>query len=453
MVKARVTYAHADDLPFYAYLPVQALYQVKSPRELITLTGDNDGVVGDYFFDVETGLGLSSTLATPGFYMMMLLSEINYDFATHQAFAEDDGPHSAYRASQMAGRMEWPISQFYLFEERVISRYRQSVRTDLTLSLQNIATGQSFQGDYTSWFDGENRQFWIAPIGVTTAATTTTLTTNGTHAFYWIPPGDMTRNTIRVWDWDLTRRDPVDSDTVFASDGLPGDWGFTRLQLDPNGFAREMTVQSPSMSFAVDSSTALPSSKTNYVTGRAYYLETMGHAIPGSSSRRDLGLMKMTAPKTITLKGTPVTKTVKLTLQNHGTQSETISDATALAQLVTLTVNSLGACANPPATIISPTVFPVTLAPKKKLTMTFAVSYGCANDPAPTTKIEAHRDYSYLAELHGTADADAHDDACPHNAPPAGIDPVNSKIKDQGCGGKRADKTLGADVLTDVIIK
>jgi hypothetical protein len=148
VVKARVTYSTADELPFVAYLPLQAMYAVKSPRELITLTGENDGVVGDCFFDVETGLGLSSTLAVPGFYMMMMMSEINYDFATHQAFAEDDGPHSAYRMGQGAGRVAWPVNQFYLFEERVLSRYGSSVRGELTLSLNSIATGQSFHGDY-----------------------------------------------------------------------------------------------------------------------------------------------------------------------------------------------------------------------------------------------------------------------------------------------------------------
>jgi hypothetical protein len=287
IVKARVTYQNADDLPFFAYLPVQALYQAQSPRELITLTGDNDGVVGDYFFDVETGLGLSSSLYMPGFYIMMMLSEINYDFAAHQAFAEDNGPHTGYRAGQGAGRMEWPVSQFYLFEERVISRYGPSVRADLTLSLQNISSGQAFTDNYTSLFDGADRQFYITPIGLTVAATVaaaTTWTTNGTHGFFWVPAGDLTRSSIRVWDLDLTLRSPVGNDTVFASELPPatgnGIWGFTRLQLDPDGFVQEMTVQSPWMSFNVDSSVALAASKTNYITGRAYYEGTMGAAIP-----------------------------------------------------------------------------------------------------------------------------------------------------------------------------
>jgi hypothetical protein len=437
VVKARVTYQSADDLPFIAYLPVQALYQVKSPRELITLTGENDGVVGDYFFDVETGLGLSSTLATPGFYMMMMLSEINYDFATHQAFAEDNGPHSAYRSGQGAGRMAWPVNQFYLFEERVLSRYGSSVRGELTLSLNNIATGQSFHGDYYCLFDGANRQYFIAPIVALTAATPD-WTLKGTHGFDWIPPGDFARDTIRVWDLDLTRREAG----VFASDQLPGNWGFTRLEFDAEGFIHQMRVQSPAMSFDVDSAAATP--LTNYFSGRAYYSQVMSNAIPagGGAVQHDLGIMKMTAPKKITLKGSPVTKTIKVAVQNHGTQPETLS-----AGLLHLDVISLGACLNPVATLVSPAL-PVTLAPKKKLTLVFAVTYDCANDPL----LAPPGDYRYRAML-STSDADEHDDACPHDMPPGGVDPINGKVKDTGCGGKKQDKTLGADLFTDIVVK
>jgi hypothetical protein len=432
IVKARVTYQNADDLPFIAYLPVQALYAAKSPRELITLTGENDGVIGDYFFDVETGLGLSSTLNTPGFYIMMMLAEINYDFATHQAFAEDNGPHTGYRAGQGAGRMEWPISQFYLFEERVTSRYRQAVRTDLTLGIHNIATGQSFQGDYYSLFDGETRQFAVTPITASLAAATT-WTVNGTHGFFWIPPGDFLRDTIRVWDLDLAHS----NEAIFAASTLPADWGFTRLEFDPDGFVSQMRVQSATMSFDVDSVTAT-ASKTNYFTGRSYYLQTMSNAVPSGVSVSNLSILKMKATKRITLKGLPVTKLVTVTVQNLGTGVESID-----ADMVKLDVISLGSCTNPVATIVSPVAFPVLLKPKKKLSVKFAVTYNCANDPLATTKTAAHWDYRYAASL-TVADSNLADNICPRD--PSGTD--------KGCGNKdKATGLLGADVMTDVVVK
>jgi hypothetical protein len=173
---------------------------------------------------------------------------------------------------------------------------------------------------------------------------------------------------------------------------------------------------------------------------------------------RDLGVMKMTVPKKITDKGVPITKKAKVTIQNHGTESEFIPDATVLSALVKLNVISLGACANPTATILSPTKFPIMLAPKKKLTVVFSVTFDCVNDAQASTKTEPHWDYRYVATVDGAAlgwsvDANAQDNHCPHDAPPGGVDPINNKIKDQGCGGKKPDKTFGADVFTDVVVK
>lgn len=459
VVKARVTYQSADDLPFIAFLPVQALYRAQAPRELITLTGENDGVVGDYFFDVETGLGLSSTLAVPGFYIVRMLSEINYDFAMRQAFAEDDGPHTAYRARQMAGRVAYPVNQFYLFEERVVSRYGASVQADLTLALNNIGTGQSLVANLESVFDGETRQFRVRPItgfeGTATAEPSAAAwTANGTHGFYWVPPGDFARDAIRVWDLDLTRRAPAGGNAVFEADGPPSaGWAPTRLELDPQGFVREMTVAAPGMSFEVDSRTATPPSKLIEVTGRAYYQETMGRAVPGPPDERDLGIMKMMVPKRVRLKGPPVRKTVSVRVQNHGARPEVVPDANALAALVTLEVESLGTCPAPAATIIAPTAFPITLAPRKTRKIVFAVDFDCANDPLATTKKSAHSDYRYTARLHVAADADAHDDACPHDPPPNRVDPTDPRIKDKGCGGKMPGRIRGADLFTDVVVK
>jgi hypothetical protein len=214
-----------------------------------------------------------------------------------------------------------------------------------------------------------------------------------------------------------------------------------------------MTVASPSMSFAVDSRTAPPSSRLNEVTGRAYYLETMGVATPGPPDEHDFGIMKMKVPKRIVLKGAAVTRTVSIRLQNHAVRPEVVPDAAALATLVTLAVESLGACPSPSAAIVSPSKFPITLAPKKVRRIAFAVSFDCANDPLPIGKTAPHWDYRYVAQVHATADGDIHDDACPHDAPPAHVDPTNPKVKDNGCGGMKPDRTRGADLVTDVVVK
>jgi hypothetical protein len=106
--------------------------------------------------------------------------------------------------------------------------------------------------------------------------------------------------------------------------------------------------------------------------------------------------------------------------------------------MVRLDVLSLGACPNPPATLVAP-AFPVTLAPKKKLTVVFAVTFDCANDPLPAPAW----DYRHVASVSLPGDVYSANNTCPH-------DPTTT---DKGCGGKKPDKTLGAELFTDVVVK
>ena len=113
-------------------------------------------------------------------------------------------------------------------------------------------------------------------------------------------------------------------------------------------------------------------------------------------------------------------------------------------------------CPDPVGMLVTPAKFPITLAPKRTLTLKFLVTYDCANDPAATTKTAAHNDYATIATVHheaidGIADADPADDVCPHD-PLGAIPGTNGKIVDTGCGGRNPDHTLGAYVLTDVVV-
>ena len=92
---------------------------------------------------------------------------------------------------------------------------------------------------------------------------------------------------------------------------------------------------------------------------------------------------------------------------------------------------------------------PKTLKAKQKLTVTFDVTYNCANDPA---KGVGHEDFRYLATVHhdaidGKADTHTADDNCPRAALPGGVDnTAGLNVKDTGCNG-------GVDAKTDVFIK
>jgi hypothetical protein len=177
----------------------------------------------------------------------------------------------------------------------------------------------------------------------------------------------------------------------------------------------------------------------------------------------DLAVVKITAPKTVTLTTARPTlvKRVTVQIQNRSAHAEVIPDAATLGRLVSLTVESLGPCPDPVAVLVKPTAFPITLRVKQKLTVTYAVTYDCANDPLKSTLANpGHEDYRYVAavdhaELDGTPDAHPADDGCPRSVPPPfEVDPnPDGTIKDKGCGARKPDGTFGADVLTDVVVR
>ena len=165
----------------------------------------------------------------------------------------------------------------------------------------------------------------------------------------------------------------------------------------------------------------------------------------------DLAVITLKAPKKVTLKPgvIPKPRKVQVSIQNLGPTAEVISNAVALANSVQVNIESRGACLAPVTTLVAPSIFPITLAPKKKLKLTYQVMIDCPNDPLPSSKTEDHSDYRYTVTvnrsvLDGQADTNTVNDDCPRG--PNGLD--------KGCGNKDpVTKQLGADILTDVVQK
>jgi hypothetical protein len=186
----------------------------------------------------------------------------------------------------------------------------------------------------------------------------------------------------------------------------------------------------------------------------------------GAPTPHDFAVIGLKPPKKITLtsKKPSITSSVTVQIQNRSPVSEVISNAVVLTNLVTLSVQRVtNTCPDLTATLRLPTKFPLTLKSKGKLTVAFQVTFStnCVPDSLATTKTAPHNDYRYVATVHHTAidsQSDSHPacDTCPRGPLPTvgNLDPYpDGKIKDKGCGGKWPDKTLGADVLTDVVVK
>lgn len=174
----------------------------------------------------------------------------------------------------------------------------------------------------------------------------------------------------------------------------------------------------------------------------------------GGPAAHDLAVSKVKAPKKISRSETnpaPV-KAVKLTLVNQGSDTETIDDQTELESLVALTWTSLpgpnSLCPAPNTVLVPPkNGFPLVLETKKKLNLTYDVTWNCANDDAQSGKDEPHADFELAVtvdhSIFGEPDSDPSDDTCPR---PASGD-------DKGCGGKDANGDIGGPIQTDVVVK
>jgi hypothetical protein len=175
---------------------------------------------------------------------------------------------------------------------------------------------------------------------------------------------------------------------------------------------------------------------------------------------------KISAPKKVTLDAKNPSRLVRMSvkIQNRSPQAKTVPDLAVLANLVHLHVESLtSSCPAPTAALHvgkPQKPLPVTLKSKKTLTVLFDVTIGCANDPLKSSnKNPGHEDYSLRATVHhsalGSGDAHPVDDVCPREViPPGVLDPFpDGKLRDKGCGAKKANKTFGAPILMDVVVK
>jgi hypothetical protein len=117
-------------------------------------------------------------------------------------------------------------------------------------------------------------------------------------------------------------------------------------------------------------------------------------------------------------------------------------------------VDSLGACPDEAAILREAPLakkLPLVWRPKKRLRLSYDVTFDCANDgTAGTPDYEVSARASHLAL--GSADAHPQDDFCPRTvSPPGELDPLpDGSITDRGCGAKLPDRTRGGVLNVDV---
>jgi hypothetical protein len=260
----------------YLLLPIETLFDLSPQRNLVKIVYYIAGyLTGIAYFDSDTGLLLLYESSNGFVTVFFLLSEINYDFANKRAFAEDDGPHTGFKSEAIETSTS-NGAHYVMIQSSVESRYGDTVQ--MWTSTSENSSSPPF----------ENYCFFgsvpiLRRINMSQASNYLPEQWNpyGEYLWWWVPTEALEKSTINVFGVPMTRTG-TNPYTFTASVEQTG-FFFSKLWFGTDGY---MTAFS-----AKDSNTALniapgQSNFTNLTTvkGLSYYKNTMGTAIPSSSS-------------------------------------------------------------------------------------------------------------------------------------------------------------------------
>ena len=289
-----LTITHRQAVPKeFRLLPLDALLAIAPQRDIVKLTyrlGVGLFNTGTAYFDADTGLLLYHNAVWTAVKMFFVLAEINYDFAGHAPFPEDDGPHTGYRSfvsEQGAGGS-------VIIHSMVESRRGATLQTLVMPSAYPSTLGSAYESECVfgdvpvlrriAWLQssdtppeqwpafGQHLYWWVsrAVTGQATAAST---------------PNDLVSGpaspapAINVFDVPMTRTSV--QPLTYTAAQAPSRFHFTRLTFDGAGYLTEFSASDPSAGLALEPPFM---QKTVTVDGRDYYREHMAQTAPTITS-------------------------------------------------------------------------------------------------------------------------------------------------------------------------
>lgn len=274
------TYTY-DMLP-YRLLPAKMLFDLKPQREIVKLSYMVAGFsTGNAYFDAETGLCLYYSQLNGTVTVFFVLSEINYDFATHKAFAEDNGPHTGFKSIVSEASLGWSIGNgggTVVIQSSVEARYGNTVEMLVSTS----ATGP--EGSFAPPF--ENYCFFgdipvLRRMEMTIAPDYPPQEWNefGQYLWWWVPQDALQQTAINVFEVPMTRTSTTPY--TFISAAEPEGLFFSKLWFDNDGYLTAFSARDSTTGLDIDpAQTALSFENLTSVKGLEYYRETMGNATP-----------------------------------------------------------------------------------------------------------------------------------------------------------------------------
>jgi len=266
----------------YLLLPIKALFDLKSQRDLVKIVYYIDNFsTGIAYFDADTGLLLLYETSSGYITVFFILSEINYDFATKRAFAEDNGPHTGFKSSVLEQQMmPYPdVRQGYVFiQSSVESRYGGTVQ--MWVSTSDSGNISSYMPPYENYcFFGSVPS--LRRIDMTQASNYPPEQWNeyGQYLWWWVPTAVLQHSTINVFGVPMTRTST--NPYTFTATQQPAGLFFSKLWFDNDGYMTKFATKDSTTGLDIDPDRiAAFYQNSTTVNGLSYYKNTMGRAVP-----------------------------------------------------------------------------------------------------------------------------------------------------------------------------
>jgi hypothetical protein len=253
----------------YLLLPIKALFDLSPQRNLVKIVYYISGFsTGIAYFDADTGLLLLYETSSGYVTIFFILSEINYNFATHRAFAEDDGPHTGFKSEAIETSTSGG-AHYVMVQSSVESRYGSIVQ--MWVSTSENSNSPPYEN--YCFFGGVPV---LRRINMTQASNYPPEQWNayGQYLWWWVPPAVLQNSSINVFGVTLNRTS-TNPYTFTAAQEPTGFFYYSKLIFDANGYLTAFAAK--------DSTTGLniapgQSNFTNLTTvkGLDYYRNTMG---------------------------------------------------------------------------------------------------------------------------------------------------------------------------------
>jgi hypothetical protein len=280
--------AEFNSIP-YLLLPIKALFDLAPQRNVVKLVYGNllapdfDAVAGTAFFDAETGLCLFNIKLTLTTTVFFILSEINYDFATQKAFAEDNGPHTGFGSGIV--KSDNSTTQMVRIQSLVETRYADTVQMWVTTSAGG-SLGRSYMPPNENYcFFGSVPVLRHKLMTATPNYPPENWNEYGQYLWWWVPADVLQKSTINVFGVPMTRTSTAPY--TFTATGIGTGLYFSTIIFDNDGymtdFSAKLTAIGLDIGLGSDALFASPPVPIHLVDGLAYYKNNMGTALPDAN--------------------------------------------------------------------------------------------------------------------------------------------------------------------------